>query len=121
MASTTLFAPQVRSVQPAFEYKVTKNDKGETNIEGSVKIYYSHSEFNNNSQYNKIEYKIIDPNRQSGWGSDSMLIEKEFYSHDAFFETDDEEVKKDKIYYIKNDENIYEEQKNLKEFVNGLI
>lgn len=122
MASTTLFAPQVRSVQPAFEYKVTKNDKGETNIEGSVKIYYSHSEFNNNSQYNKIEYKIIDPNRQSGWGSDSMLIEKEFYSNDAFFETDDKEVKKDKIYYIKNDENnIYEEQKNLKEFVNGVV
>ena len=121
MASTTLFAPQVRSVPPAFVYKVTKTDKGEPNIEGSVKIYYSHSEFNINSQYNKIEYKIIDPNRQSGWGSDSMLTEEEFYSNDAFFETKDEEVKKDKIYYIKNDENIYEEQKNLKEFVNGLI
>lgn len=73
MASTTLFAPQVRSVQPAFVYNETT---------GSVKIYYSLSEFNKEGDYNSIRYKIIDPNRAAGWGTDSMLNGDEYIEID---------------------------------------
>ena len=78
MASTVLFAPQVRSVQPAFVYK---------NNEGTVKIYYTLSEFNSITP-TKIRYTVTDPNKASSWGSDSMLKNSEFYevaySKDSF-------------------------------------
>ena len=71
MANTTLFAPQVRSVQPAFEYNKS--------IGGTVKIYFSLSDFNKENEYTHIRYKIIDPNRESGWGSDSMIKDSKGY------------------------------------------
>lgn len=63
MASTSLFAPQVRAVQPAFTYP------------GGVKIYFSFSSFNDPSEINEIRYSLIDPNQASTWGTNSMLKE----------------------------------------------
>ena len=65
MANTTLFAPQVRSVQPAFELK-------ENNV-GEVYIHFSLSDFNQNVNIAEAEYKIIDPNVSAGWGDNSMI------------------------------------------------
>lgn len=61
MASTSLFAPQVRAVQPAFIYP------------GGVKIYFSFSSFNNPEDITLIRYSLIDPNQASTWGNNSML------------------------------------------------
>ena len=66
MASTTLFAPQVRDVQPAFIYDI-ENKKGE------VKIYFSFSAYNNINDITHIAFTLIDPNLASGWGSNSMI------------------------------------------------
>lgn len=62
MASTTLFAPQVRAVQPAFEYAT-----------GKAKIYFSLSPYDTFESGDLIEYTLIDPNLASGWGEDSMI------------------------------------------------
>ena len=78
MDSTALFAPQVRSVQPAFVYDTL-------NKSGTVTIYYTISDFNNYNNFDKIRCKIIDPNKQSGWGSDSMI------NKDNYVEIDKEE------------------------------
>ncbi len=66
MASTTLFAPQVRSVQPAFIYE------GE---EGTVKIYFNLSSYNVPNDIRYILYSIIDPNQASSWGSNLMFVQ----------------------------------------------
>ena len=66
MASTSLFAPQVRSVQPAFIYD---------NNSGEVKIYFSLSSFNKESDFEAVLYTIIDPNKSSTWSNNSMLKE----------------------------------------------
>lgn len=66
MANTALFAPQVRSVQPAFEL----NDKNK----GDVYIYFSLSDFNQDVTIKSVECKIIDPNVSAGWGNNSMII-----------------------------------------------
>ena len=65
MASTTLFAPQVRSVQPAFIYD---KELGRT-----VKIYFSLSDYNEGLKNFKIKYTLIDPNISSSWGSNSII------------------------------------------------
>ena len=64
MASTSLFAPQVRAVQPAFVYK---------NNSGEVKIYFSLSAYNNENDFDKIYYTLVDPNKASTWGTNSVL------------------------------------------------
>lgn len=66
MASTSLFAPQVRSVQPAFIYN---------NNSGEVKIYFSLSSFNKESDFEAVLYTVIDPNKSSTWSNNSMLKE----------------------------------------------
>lgn len=68
--TTTLFAPQIRSVQPAFIYTTNK---------GKVKIYFSLSDFNKFTDFTHLRVKITDPNRSSGWGSNSMLTSGKEY------------------------------------------
>lgn len=89
MASTTLFAPQVRSVQPAFVYN--KNSKGK------VKIYFSLSDYNQNLENFKIRYTLIDPNINSSWGSNSMIQNSEYIEIDSF------EINNNKEYYFEID------------------
>lgn len=57
-----LFAPQVQAVQPAFIYTDTS--------ERRVTISFSLSDFNSKEDFNKINYKVTDPNVQAGWGND---------------------------------------------------
>ena len=72
-----LFAPQVQAVQPAFIYKGTTE-------ESDVTISFSLSDFNSKEDFNKIHYKVIDPNVQSGWGND--VIKDDFIdSNDLSF------------------------------------
>ena len=63
MSDTALFAPQVKSVQPAFIY---------TNNTGAVRIYYALSDFNKNLTGYSIKYKVINPNISSGWGANEI-------------------------------------------------
>ena len=69
MASTSLFAPQVRAVQPAFVYDKEKINQGE------VKIYFSLSSYNNIDEVQGILLTFIDPNRAATWGTNSMIRE----------------------------------------------
>ena len=62
MATTTLFAPQVPAVQPAF-----------INGEGEVKIYFSLSAYNEISDITSIRYTLVDPNQKSTWGTNSLF------------------------------------------------
>ena len=64
MASTSLFAPIVRAVQPAFIYN---------NITGGVDIYFSLSTYNELKDVTGLLYTIIDPNKVSTWGTNSMI------------------------------------------------
>ena len=61
--STTVFAPTVRTVQPAFIYS-----------EGEVKIYFSLSSYNRLSDIARLRYSLIDPNKKSTSGNNSMFI-----------------------------------------------
>jgi hypothetical protein len=65
MASTTLFAPQVRAVQPAFVYNKENESK--------VKIYFNLSSYNTVNDVKYILYTIIDPNKASTWGANSVI------------------------------------------------
>ena len=65
MASTTLFAPQVRAVQPAFVYNKDNESK--------VKVYFNSSLYNTANDVKYILYTIIDPNKASTWGTNSMI------------------------------------------------
>ena len=80
--STTVFAPQVRSVQPAFIYN---------NGTGEVKVYFSLSSSNEIEDVNGLKYTFIDPNKKSIWGNNSMLAEDAVAA----------EVSKDNIKYDK--------------------
>ena len=70
MASTDLFAPQIRSVQPAFVYNKSSGT-------GTVRVYFTPSPLNkidgNDKQISYILYSIIDPSLTSTWGSNSMF------------------------------------------------
>ena len=66
MASTSIFAPQVKSVQPAFVY-----DSGDKT--GKVKIYFSFSSYNSENDIQGIFYTLVDPNLASTWGDNSMI------------------------------------------------
>ena len=79
MASTSLFAPQVRSVQPAFIY--------DNNL-GEVKIYFSLSSFNKKSDFKTVLYTIIDPNKSSTWSNNSMLKEDTYPAGKGSIDTD---------------------------------
>lgn len=61
MASTSLFAPIVRAVQPAFIYP------------GGVDIYFSLSVFNTDTEVKGIKYIVTDPNIVSSYGSNSVI------------------------------------------------
>lgn len=77
MRSTSLFAPQVRAVQPAFVYP-----------EKEVKIYFYFSQFNNPQDIISIRYSLIDPNQASTWGNNSMLNESSYDSETgAYYKT----------------------------------
>ena len=67
MPSTTLFAPSVRAIQPAFVYSSSDINSGK------VKIYFSLSSYNKVSEITHIFYTIVDPNQVSSWGNNSML------------------------------------------------
>lgn len=79
MASTTLFAPQVRSVQPAFIYSTKiEKDEEENDVtvgEGTVKVYFNLSSYNVPENIRYILYSIIDPNQASSWGSNLMFAQ----------------------------------------------
>ena len=95
MASTTLFAPQVQSIQPAFVYY-------SESYTGEVKIYFSLSSYNDISEIGYIMFSIIDPNQVSGWGSNTMLKKEYFPLGYAAISKD--EIQQDdfnKKYYIK--------------------
>lgn len=75
MASTTLFAPQIRSVQPAFVYNRSVNaETGEVTITATVTVYFTPSPLNDmDEDVSYILYSIIDPSLTSTWGSNSMF------------------------------------------------
>ena len=60
--STTVFAPTVRAVQPAFIYNT-----------GEARVYFSFSSFNDINDIMGLRYSIIDPNKKSAYGSNSMV------------------------------------------------
>lgn len=64
MASTTIFAPVTRAVQPAFIYS------GSTK---KVKIYFKLSSFNRGAAYTHLLYSIIDPSTSSLDAVNSMF------------------------------------------------
>ena len=66
MASTILFAPQIRSVQPAFVYSSSSEIV-------TVKVYFTPSPLNKMTDISYILYSIIDPSLTSTWGSNSMF------------------------------------------------
>lgn len=67
MASTTLFAPSVRAVQPAFIYP---NNDGDT----TVRVYFTLN-YNTKDQVQKLRYSLIDPNKSAIDGGNSMIID----------------------------------------------
>lgn len=64
---SVLFPVQVPRFQPAFIYDTETKS-------GSVNIYYSLSEFNESLENPKFEITIVDPNKSSGWGQNSMIF-----------------------------------------------
>lgn len=84
MASTSIFAPVVRSVQPAF-------------ISGGVvRIYFSFSAYDTIIEDRGIYYSLIDPNIASTWGTNNKLTDASFnskcqaYVKSAAIQTDSE-------------------------------
>lgn len=65
MASTTLFAPSVRAVQPAFTY---------SSGSGTAKVYFTLN-YNTIDQVQKIRYSLIDPNKSATDGGNSMITD----------------------------------------------
>ena len=78
--STTVFAPTVRMVQPAFIY----NDN-DTNKTGEARVYFSFSSFNNINDIVGLRYSVIDPNKKSTYGSNSMVNVEENNKEDKIF------------------------------------
>lgn len=56
MASTTLFAPQIRATQPAF-------------ITGTVVVYFTLSAYNSLENVGSVKYQIANPHQASTWGT----------------------------------------------------
>ena len=72
--STTVFAPTVRMVQPAFIYNT-----------GEARVYFSFSSFNNIDDIVGLRYSVIDPNKKSTYGSNSMINIEENNKEDKIF------------------------------------
>lgn len=72
--STTVFAPTVRAVQPAFIYNT-----------GEARVYFSFSSFNDINDIMGLRYSIIDPNKKSAYGSNSMVNIEENDKEDKMF------------------------------------
>ena len=74
MASTTVFAPSVRAVQPAFIYtKIIREETQEViSVSGTVKVYFTLN-YNKSTEIKKIKYSLIDPNKSSIDGGNSMI------------------------------------------------
>ena len=78
--STTLFAPQVRAVQPAFEYSKTINEKGKViAVSGKATVYFSLSKYNSDADFTNVRYTIVDPNNLSTWGDNSIILDEKKY------------------------------------------
>ena len=72
--STSVFAPTVRMVQPAFIYST-----------GEARVYFSFSSFNTIDDIVGLRYSIIDPNKKSAYGNNSMIIIDENNKEDKIF------------------------------------
>lgn len=79
--STTVFAPTVRMVQPAFVYNT-----------GEARVYFSFSSFNNIDDIVGLRYSVIDPNKKSTYGSNSMVNIEKNDKEDKIF-VDKKEIK----------------------------
>lgn len=86
MASTSLFAPIVRAVQPAFIYP------------GEVKFYFSLSAFNKADQVEGIKYTVIDPNIVSSYGSNSVIDGAEYKEID--FNKNQRDINTGEFYFV---------------------
>jgi hypothetical protein len=67
--STIVFAPTVRTVQPAFIY---------SEGEGKVNIYFSLSSYNNLDQILQLRYSLVDPNKKSTYENNSMFLTERY-------------------------------------------
>ena len=120
MASTSIFAPQVKSVQPAFIY-----NKEDIVCYGTVGIYLSVSSYNDINDIGGILYSLVDPNLATTWGNNSMLKNNSGESikyATTFFPCEKESEAEPLIgveYYIKSGDK-YILQKNLTEFQSGV-
>ena len=81
MANEMLFAPRVQAVQPAFIYS-----------EGTVKIYYTLSDFNKDLTDYSINFKLKDPNKTATIGSDLVASERGIKPEDNYFIIDVSEL-----------------------------
>lgn len=88
MASISLFAPIVRAVQPAFIYP------------GEVKIYFSLSAFNTDTEVRSIRYTVIDPNIVSSYGNNSVINGAEY--EDAIFNASQKDENTGEFYFTIN-------------------
>lgn len=95
MASTTLFAPQVRAIQPAFPYP---SDNSE-----AIKIYFTLSDYNTIDQVKSILYTIVDPNQKSTWGSNSMFNSGRTYVKGVSISNISTDTKTGEYYFTIND------------------
>lgn len=77
--STSVFAPTVRMVQPAFIYST-----------GEARVYFSFSSFNTIDDIVGLRYSIIDPNKKSTYGNNSIInIDKNDQEDKIFVNTDE--------------------------------
>ena len=74
MASTSLFAPQVRATQPAFAVTIENEVQS-----GEVKIYFSISAYNSIDDIKGVLITVEDPSKASAWSKNSMLRDFEYY------------------------------------------
>lgn len=75
MANTSLFAPQIKAIQPAFQY---------ANATTSVNIYFTPSSYTIMNTTVKVGYQLIDPNKKSASGNHVIIknlpgAEAEYY------------------------------------------
>lgn len=65
--SNILYAPQVRAIQPAFEYNTSTKT-------GEMEVYFSFSPYNKLADITEIRYTIINPNLSGGTGVNNSII-----------------------------------------------
>jgi hypothetical protein len=85
MASTTLFAPSVRAVQPAFIYSSSNH---------TVRVYFTLN-YNPITHVYGLRYSLIDPNKSSIDGGSSMI-------DDFYYKEEESAPRAGVIYYTYN-------------------